>query len=431
MITKKEKKEKLEKVKLKLILSDFYIFPLLGQVRFIFINKNEAYTDGRNIFLGPKYFKDEETLRFIVHHEILHILLEHIERFETLKDERLRYLWNIATDLIINYYLLEERNYQILEELKEKIVTPENLGKFWYLNAYSLKILAEKGTAEEIYRYLLKQIKEESRKSLSEAVKEMKEMFDGDLRKTPQQNFGDSSSGGGDIYNPENIEEQESLKRAIETAKQLFKSSQSRGLLPGEIKSLIERLKTRNKVNWKFLLRNRLKKDLERITTYNIINKKKSSLYRYKFLYPGKKKKNNKISLFISIDVSGSVPDRSLSEFMNEIEYILRNYNAEITLLYHDVRIQKTLSIDSKSLSKVEKMYNITGRGGTSHSEVLEFLRKVEQDEARKSIIIIFSDFISDLTKKDVITLRRKFHDIILIDEELRILEPEDLDKGW
>ncbi|HIQ51615.1 MAG TPA: hypothetical protein EYH54_06645, partial [Nautiliaceae bacterium] len=197
MITKKEKKEKLEKVKLKLILSDFYIFPLLGQVRFIFINKNEAYTDGRNIFLGPKYFKDEETLRFIVHHEILHILLEHIERFETLKDERLRYLWNIATDLIINYYLLEERNYQILEELKEKIVTPENLGKFWYLNAYSLKILAEKGTAEEIYRYLLKQIKEESRKSLSEAVKEMKEMFDGDLRKTPQQNFGDSSSGGG------------------------------------------------------------------------------------------------------------------------------------------------------------------------------------------------------------------------------------------
>ncbi|HIQ51613.1 MAG TPA: hypothetical protein EYH54_06635, partial [Nautiliaceae bacterium] len=165
--------------------------------------------------------------------------------------------------------------------------------------------------------------------------------------------------------------------------------------------------------------------------TYNIINKKKSSLYRYKFLYPGKKKKNNKISLYISIDVSGSVPNRSLSEFMNEIEYILRNYNAEIILLYHDTKIQKTLSIDSKSLSKVEEMYNITGRGGTSHSEVLEFLRKVEQDEARKSIIIIFSDFISDLTKKDIITLRRKFHDIILIDEELRILEPEDLDKGW
>ena len=62
-----------------------------------------AATDGKNIFINPKFMEsmDEKGQEFVLEHEILHIACNHILRSEG-KDKR---LWNIATDAVINQML--------------------------------------------------------------------------------------------------------------------------------------------------------------------------------------------------------------------------------------------------------------------------------------------------------------------------------------
>ncbi len=65
-----------------------------------------AGTDGENIYYNPNFIEsitdDQQT--FILAHEICHIAFNHIFRSEG-KDE---YLWNIATDSVINAYLKQD-----------------------------------------------------------------------------------------------------------------------------------------------------------------------------------------------------------------------------------------------------------------------------------------------------------------------------------
>ena len=71
-----------------------------------------AATDGEKIYFDPDFFAtlNEEERLFIIAHEVMHIKFEHMYRIKD-KDGNMRdmYLWNVATDAIINANLKRDR----------------------------------------------------------------------------------------------------------------------------------------------------------------------------------------------------------------------------------------------------------------------------------------------------------------------------------
>jgi predicted metal-dependent peptidase len=86
-------------------------YPFFGSVVANAIFKEEkeiptAGTDGKNIYYNPDFLSrlEEDEKTFLLAHEICHIAFDHILRSE---NRNLR-LWNIATDAVINQFLLKD-----------------------------------------------------------------------------------------------------------------------------------------------------------------------------------------------------------------------------------------------------------------------------------------------------------------------------------
>ena len=63
-----------------------------------------ALTDGGRILYNPAFFDtlSDAEMNFVLMHEVFHVLLFHCRRAEN-RDPA---LWNIATDIIVNHYLM-------------------------------------------------------------------------------------------------------------------------------------------------------------------------------------------------------------------------------------------------------------------------------------------------------------------------------------
>lgn len=97
-----------------------------------------AATDGKKIYVDPNYLKslNENDRLFLIAHEIMHMKFFHPFRLENNKKKRDPYIWNIATDAIINanlkrdglmikegYVNIPEALYYSADELYERLVT--------------------------------------------------------------------------------------------------------------------------------------------------------------------------------------------------------------------------------------------------------------------------------------------------------------------
>lgn len=100
------------------------------------------------------------------------------------------------------------------------------------------------------------------------------------------------------------------------------------------------------------------------------VNKKKSRSYSkpsrkvYNTILQGKKIKKSGINLLIAIDVSGSVREFELREFLNEIAS-LKVQTITILQFDHDLLSTKTYNI-KELVSEIKKGFKLEGRGGTN-----------------------------------------------------------------
>lgn len=105
-----------------------------------------ACTDGRSIYFDISFYNKLTTLerRFVLAHEVWHCVLLHLARKQTRDAE----LFNIATDMEVNYMLVQQEKLVDAESKPPKIVPPANL-------LFPPKELEGK-SAETIYEWLLK-----------------------------------------------------------------------------------------------------------------------------------------------------------------------------------------------------------------------------------------------------------------------------------
>jgi predicted metal-dependent peptidase len=223
------------------------------------------------------------------------------------------------------------------------------------------------------------------------------------------------------------LKEREKLEKEIKSAiNKAIQSLKLKGDIEGSLELLLDNF-YKPKVNWKKVLRKYLNDKIRKVISYSRIHKKKSSLFHYKVIYPGYKEiiEKGKLKATIVIDTSGSISDSDLKQFVSEVFWILKEHEAEIRVIQHDVVIQK---IDYLNNIEDLKQFEARGRGGTSHKEVIQYLlENAEKEDKKRHLVIFLSDFVSDLTEADIDLVKKRYLDVLLFNEELEMIKPEDL----
>jgi predicted metal-dependent peptidase len=288
--------------------------------------------------INPEYWSslDEKTKLAVLKHELLHIVFFHLENFDRFENKKLS---NIAADLEINQYIEPEYKGEKWEGLEY------DKGMFKTLN-----LLSKQGT--KYYYDALEQ--------------EICDNPDGEIA----QFVNDTEIDWHDLW--EAMEGMSEAERKLiskqidyqlkEIAEELQKKN--RGLIPSELESYIKGLFEIKEpvLDWKAYLR-RFSSQSTKLFTKKTRRKPNKRFYGN----PALKIKQRKNTL-VAIDTSGSVSDKELLEFFNEIYHIYKS-GTDVTVIECDTTIQRIYEYKGK----LEDL-SVKGRGGTSFEPVFAYL---------------------------------------------------------
>lgn len=318
--------------------------------------------DGKTMRVNPEFVKTltpDETLGVCVH-ETLHVAMGHQSRRMGREPKR----YNEACDLAINQ-IIEQASFKLP---KCRLMVGE--GKY--------KDFPKEKSAEEYYTLLQEQEPPQN--------EENKENGDGSGKGRPSSDPG----GCGEVTEPgdqsDNAASEAEWKVAVAQAEQ---ASRSRGTLPGGLGRAVQQV-INPPADWRDVLREFVSKKAKNGYSWNRQNRR----FVAKGLYlPGRfSRKLGKVT--IAVDTSGSVGQRELAIFANEVEAIVGAYDCTAQILYHDSAITKTQEWEpSDGPLKLEPV----GGGGTSHIPVFA---EIENDEDPPACVICLTDLYTAFPAK-------------------------------
>lgn len=280
--------------------------------------------------------------RGLLKHELLHIGFFHIQCQDEFQNKKVA---NIAMDIEINQYIDPD-------DLPEGGCTLESFSEY---------NLPPKAGCREYYKLLMKAMEQEKQSGEGGKISDMAGMGDG-------ESYGDGTINPdhGTWKDFEDLSEAEKKLLESQTAHILKEIAEavekSRGTIPGEFQGIIERLRHVEppKFDWRSYVR-RFAGGSNEIFTKKLRRKENRRFDEN----PGLKIKNKR-HLLVAIDTSGSVSDKEVKEFLNEIHHIHKT-GSEVTVLQCDTTI--------RSIEKFKPNQDIVlhGRGGTDFDPVLEY----------------------------------------------------------
>ena len=156
----------------------------------------------------------------------------------------------------------------------------------------------------------------------------------------------------------------------------------TRGTLPSSIQERIKKITQKPELNWKQILKGLIGTiPVPYKNTRTRLNRRQP----FRTDLPGRKYKKL-VDIVFAMDTSGSVSEESLSKFLNELHGILKVYKTHITVIECDASVKRVYSV--KSVKDIN--YNITGRGGTEFTPVIEYVNS--HKEFRNSLLLYFTD---------------------------------------
>ena len=358
--------------------------PLPLGIDVVFVDeKRFARTDGKRVWLSSPDKEDAYVAIHMFNHEILHLLLEHVERGRkiVLQDRFHWWLWNLAVDHVVNSLLSS-----IYPRVEGKI--GERLSRIAPLDGEVL-FPARSGVpadapAEAIYRWLLKQ--KVTFKStelpfgrLVEAVVDAcgKKKFRFFFVELFRDGTSVDSSG---FYRSE-------FKRKVLTA----------GSLSWELEREWE-LASKGGVN--------LEKELEAyLTTFAssrgetltfLKPNKRVQALGYPLLVPSRT--GRKVRALVAIDTSGSITFEELSAFLSVLYRVSHLLDMEV--LFCDAEISEAVDLKGLSPDAVReriKRLKPRGGGGTSYEPVFSYYF---DRASRYQLLIYFTDLVCKFPKK-------------------------------
>ncbi len=313
-----------------------------------------AATDGRHFFFNRAFIDrlDDDELDFLVGHEVLHCVYDHMEA----REDRQPVLYNVACDFNINYTLVDLDIGKLIGEDKldggKPCYDPKYAGK----NSY------------EIYDELLQTAHQD--------------MVGMDVH------LDDGTGGGSDedgkdkmpiksLSPDERKELQDEIKQAV------LQAAQSAGNdLPADIKRMIKEL-TEPKLSWKDVLRVQMESSLKSDFTFMRPSKRSGEV-----IFPGMNK-DEELHALLALDMSGSISNDTAKEMLSETYGIMQQYDSyKITVLCFDTGIYNVETFTSED-GKDIRDYEPVGGGGTEFDIVWKYM---EQEGIEPDQLIMFTD---------------------------------------
>ena len=324
-----------------------------------------AATDGERIFFNPSFLEglSDVELDFIMMHEILHIVLGHIFRYENRDPER----FNIACDIVVDSNIMLERGMT-----KPFIIT--NFGPAMYIAPNGKKGYLY--TAEQVYDMLPPQ-RNKRKKSKSAGRFDVHERW---------KDTNDANKDRAFIRD-------EWLLRVRNAAMAIEIQNRSKHSGNGELMAsrILKELR-RSKINWREILINFIQ---DEICDYSFLPPDR----RFDggdFFLPDFNEKDEKVkNIWFAVDTSGSISNKDLAAAYNEIVSAIEQFNGHLegTVSFFEGHIT-----DPAPFSTVEDFMAIKpkGGGGTDFSVIFRYMNKNMKDELPSYIVIItdgYDDF--------------------------------------
>jgi predicted metal-dependent peptidase len=295
----------------------------------------------------------------LLKHELLHICFHHLTEKDDFPDHELH---NIAADVEINQYIDPE--YYPSDDILLPSSFPE------------LNLPLKAGTKK--YYELLQQAKQNgSSPSLNKLLEALKgEGDDGGLHPTWKE-FDSLSEADKKLVKAQ-IDHQ--IKSIVES------QQKDRGFVPSELKSYIDELFEIQppSYDWKSYFRRFFG------SSSKIYTKKTRRKLNKRFQENPALKIKPKKKILVGIDTSGSVSDKDLVEFFNEIHHMHKT-GISITIAEGDAKVHNVYEYKGNIPEFV------TGRGGTNMNP---FIKYFNENKQYNSLIILTDGFIGERTVK-------------------------------
>lgn len=377
------------------------------------IHNAVGWTDYKSIYVNAVYADKhnltKEHIKFLIAHEVFHILILTRSR----REDRDPTLWNTASDFAINELLIND----------EAVVTGKTVGQFIDFGCYDPAY--RNMSAEQIYN-LLKKEQDKLNKMLNNMFdnsgdSQQDNSKDGDQenQSTPPSNNSENSDSGNKEDNSEDDSEdeeesqgfnldihldlddpeiQEDLREAVLRVNQILESSAAQGKLSNGMKRLIDSL-PKVKENWRYNLEKYIKSFKKAESTWKRPNKRYSAAGFYlptRFDTP-------ELKLAVGIDTSGSIGKEELSKFFAHVLKITKSFKTfEIQVFcWSTMAHENTLRIinekNYKSFNPLEPGY-IESFGGTIAQSCFDFTKTLK---TQPDCLIVFSDGYFESEIKD------------------------------
>jgi predicted metal-dependent peptidase len=309
-----------------------------------------AAVDGRNLYFNTQFFNamSNKEIEFVIAHEILHCVFDHLGR-RTWQDRNMDpVLSNIAQDYIVNNLLIRDR-IGVEPTLVDCFKDPKYAG--W--------------TSEEVYEELFKQAEKNGKEFLESLGSMLDEHLDLD-----GEGEGDGKDGKGKGRPKYSKDEMQKIRDEIKEGMLQAAQAAGAGNTPGEISRMIKEL-TEPKMNWRELLRQQIQSTIKHDFTFARPSRKG---WHTGAILPGQQY-DETIDIAVSLDMSGSIGDDQAKDFLSEIKGIMDEYkDYQIKLWCFDTKVYNEQDFTADTGEDLLS-YEIMGGGGTDFMANWKYMR--------------------------------------------------------
>lgn len=330
-------------------------------------------TNARKLYFNPEYVEslDIQETQFVLAKQALHCALSHFAR----RHHRIRSRWELACDYAVNPLLIHDG-------LKPPPGTPveENF---------------EGMTAEEIYHCI-----DEFDDDNSELENPSDNLGDEGSREpqqdgqspppresgTPEQDPEREHEESAELARqPAELSAQQQEELSIQWQQRLAGAAQQAmqaGKLGGSMARMVDYM-LQPKLPWRMLLAKYMTASARDDYSYS----RPSSRRGDPAIFPSLR--STQINVAVGLDISGSVDDRDMNEFLSEVDAIKGNMRARITLLPCDAELAEGVPWIFEPWEDIEMPEVLKGGGGTSFCPVFDWLDVQDQPP---DLLVYFTD---------------------------------------
>ena len=322
-----------------------------------------AATDGRNFYYNSRFINMLEPgeVEFLVGHEVLHVVYDHIGRREDRNPE----IWNIADDYAVNADLK-----------RHKVGTFITSVPCLYEKKYDGK------AAEWIYDDLMKNAQSID---LDDLLDKMLDDHMGD-----EEGDGDGDGDGKGQGRPGKMSEEERKKLRQEIKENIINAARAAKEaghgLPGDVERMVKEI-TEPKMPWQELIQTNLISTIK--TDYSFMRPSRRS-WHMDAIMPGMSP-GEEVDICVAIDTSGSIGSEEISIFLGEIQGIMDSFSGyKIKVFSFDTGVHNLREFTSENLEDIAE-YVPQGGGGTDFTCIFEFLKT---EAIVPNRLVVFTDMM-------------------------------------